>query len=435
MDGSRAGSSNHDFTVINTGLVVIPDPIYNIPCTEGSGTTVTDTATGAVMTGIAPTVNWCTGAIKNQTDRTYIKSGANFSSAGVVEGDLIDASLSEYTVSFMTRITDDGQGAILNFLGSGLHFRFWNGCWDVASGLTTTTEFVQRNVWTRVTYVQNATTRYIYINRNLAAQADETDSLPAGSVRIGAYSTSSYFYPGEYTDIKIYDAALSQQQINQVCNNDGNTQEFNILSDGSDMGSIYKREEHGGVYDTIISVDSGRYQHWYNGDSCWGAIAKLIPSGYDSLWFSADFLYPANLSANHDFGSTAQTIAIYGDFGRSDPIAILYLNHDDVTNMLTLGTVSYRNTADGATSVALDGREILKDQTYRFELFYSKGVNGIVSFYLDGELLHTTTGNFDITVQQAMYGLNLGIHPQLPGDVIYSDNVYVGVKRLSEYLQ
>ncbi len=432
-DGSRAGSASHNFSVLNSGLVAIPAPAYSIPCDEGTGTTVTDTVTGAVMTGISPSVNWCSGTIRNQTNRAFIKTGANFDGTGILEGDLIDMDLNEYTVSFMTRITDDGQGAIFNFLGSGLHFRFWNGGWDDAGGLATTSEFVQRNVWTRVTYVQNATTRYIYINRTLAAQAEETGTLPAGNVRIGAYSTSSYYYPGEYTDINIYDVALSQQQITQICNTDGNTPEFNLLSDGTDLGSIYKREEHGGVYDSTIIAESGRYRHWYNGDSCWGAIAKLIPSGFNSLWFSAEFFYPTNLSANHDFGSTAQTIGIYEDFGRSDPIAILYLNHDDTTNVLTLGNVTYRNTTDGNTTVALDGREILKDQNYQFELYYSAGTNGTVSFYLDGELLHTATANFDLAVQQAMYGLNLGIHPQIPGDVIYSDNVFVGVKRLSEY--
>ncbi len=84
--------------------------------------------------------------------------------------------------------------------------------------------------------------------------------------------------------------------------------------------------------------------------------------------------------------------------------------------------------------MTLDGREILKDQNYRFELYYSSGINGIVAFYLDGELLHTATANFDLSVKQAMYGLNFGIHPEPPGDVIYSDNVYVGVKRISDYL-
>lgn len=434
-DGTRAGSTSHEFAVIDTGTVDIPAALYSIPCDEGSGTTLTDSITGSVLTGATSPMNWCSGTIKEQTDKPFIKSGANFSGAGVFDGDLIDAALNEYTVSFLTRITDDGQGAIIHFLGNGLHFRFWGGAWDIAGGITTSTDVVKRNVWTRVTYVQSATDQYIYVNRTLAAQGPGTSTISAGNVRIGGYTTTSYFYPGEYADIKIYDTALSQEQINQLCNNDGNDPEFALLSDGSDMGSIYKREEHSSVYDTNISVENDMYRHWFNGDSCWGAIGKLIPPGHESLWFSADFIYPTELTANHDFGTTAQTIALYEDFGRSNPIAILYLNHDETTNVLTLGSLSYRNTASGTVSIVLDGREITKDQSYRFEIFYRSGTSGRLEFYLDGELLHSVYDNFDLTVQQAMYGLNLGIHPESPGDVIYSDNVYVGVKRISEYLE
>lgn len=430
-NGTRAGSVTHRF-VVNESEVIIPDPVYNLVCDEGTGTTITDSVTGATLNAVTTDINWCQGNIKGYSNKWYIQSGANNNSRGVVQGSLIENSLDEYSITFLTRINDNGNGCILNPLGSGLHFRFWGGVWDNASNLQANSDDVTIGKWVRVTYVQTLTEISVYIDNKLSSQYAEHRVLPAGDVRIGAYNSNNYFYPGEYTDIKIYDSALTQEQINLLSFNDGvASTNFALLNDGEDLGGLWKREEHGGVYNSILTIENNVYKHWFNGDTCWGAFSRIIPaSTYQSLWFSGDFMYPANLTANHDLGPTVQTIGLYSDLNRSNPIAIIYLIHDDTTQDLTLYRVSYNSTYSGRVNVALDGRTITKDTYHRFEINYNQGESGSIIFYMNGEELHTVSGDFDLSVQQVMYGLNLGIHPETPGDSIYSDNLYVGVDRL-----
>ncbi len=407
----------------------LPNPVYHLPLQEGTGTIITDSVTKLQLAGVDTEINWARDDIKNRQNASFVKSGANFGSQGVIQGTLIQENLDEYTFTFLTRITDSGSGAIFRSLTNNMHFRFWYGTWDFAGGLSADPSYVKYNTWVRVSYVQTATERMIYIDKQLAGQSVETGTLYAGDIRLGAYNTDSYFYPGEYMDIRIFDQALTAEQINELVDEDGMEAVFSSLTTGSDLGGLWKREEHGGQYDTIISSENGVIKHWFNGDSCWGAVSKLIPSGNSSLWFSAEFYYPSTLTANHDFGSTAQTIAIYEDFGRSNPIAILYLNHDESTDILTLGRITYRNSTNGMTTVPLDGRVIQKDMFHQFELNYVQGESGTIAFYMAGEELLNVTEDFDLVVQQAMYGFNLGIHPEAPGDFIFSKNIYAGVNR------
>lgn len=411
--------------------VELPSPAYHLALNEGTGLNVYDSITGAELYGIDTSLNWCRDDINNYMDKSFVKTGANFGNKGVIEGNLITAALDQYTFTFLTRITDIGAGSILN-TSSGLHFRFWYGKWDIAGGVSGNPAYTKYNTWVRVTYVQDASQQYIYVNEDLTGQLEHSNPLPAGSVRIGAYTSTGFPYPGEYTDIQIFAAALTAEQIGQLCDDDGTETEFVRYADGSDLGGIWKREEHSGQYNTVVSVENGTYKHWFNGDTCWGAAAMLIPPGHDSLWFSADFLYPSTLTANHDFGFTAQTIATYNDTGRGNPIAILLLDHDETTNILTLGRIRYRNTTDGTTTVDLDGRKIDKDIFHKFELNYNRGETGSLAFYLNGEELLNVSSNFDLEVEQVMFGLNLGIHPEPPGDHIFSDKLYVGEYRLEE---
>lgn len=406
-------------------------PVSHLPLDEGTGGRVFDSISGAALSGTDSRINWCRSDIKGYPNKSFVKTGKNFGNTGVLEGAWLAESLDEYTFTFLTRITDIGSGCILNPLSSSLHFRFWEGTWDIAGSLSADPFFVKLNTWVRVTYVQTATQRFIYIDENLAAQTDQSGTMPAGNVRIGSYSNAGYYYPGEYTEMKIFDAALTSEEISGLCIEDGSPAPFNVYGTGKDLGGFFKREEHSGGMDSVVSLEHDKYRHWFNGDACWGALSVLIPAGNDSLWVSGRFFYPSGLTANHDFGSTAQTIAIYTDFGRSNPIAILLLNHDVLTNMLTLGSIRYRNTENGTTTVQLDEREIEKDVFHQVELNYIKGESGSLAFYLNGEEILTVSENFDLSAEQAMFGLNLGIHPEPPGDMIYSDNLYVGQNRLA----
>lgn len=432
-DGKRAGSASCEFTVVSQSQITLPSPLYNISCNEGTGSAISDSITNTALQGIDSTINWCRGDIKGYKNRFFIKSGTNFGNTGAVSGNLIQSSLPIYTVTFLTRITEDSSGCFIRF-SNNLHFRFWNGTWDSDNGLTANINNVKRGEWVRVTYVQSQTEQFIYIDKVLSAQGVYQTQISAGAVRIGNFQNNGYFYPGEYADVRIYNVAFTQDQINTLVNSDGMSPSYANLSDGTDFGGLWKREEHGGQYNSTLTIENGRYRHWFNGDTCWDSAARIIPSGNNDLWFSADFFYPENLTANHDLGPTVQTIALYNDMGRNSPVAILLLNHNDTNNVITLGTASYRSTALGAVNYNLDGRIIEKNRTYRFEVNYRRGSSGAVAFYLDGELLYTTTGNFDLEARQVMYGLNLGIHPMLPGDTIYSDNLYSGVLRLADYL-
>ncbi len=431
-DGRRAGSATTAFSVRRGTL---PTPAYAIPCNEGTGATLFETVHNTPLSTTAPSINWCRGPIKGQGDRWYVKSGTNNGSAGVVNGGVISASLSQYTLSFLTRVTEDGGGAWIRF-ADGLHFRFWGGTWDCSStNLQANLNNVKRGVWTRITFVQTPTNQLVYVDDVLSAQLVATSAIPSGSVRLGGYEDTSYFYPGEYADVRIYDSALSTGQVGEMCLGDGSNGEFRILGTGADLGGLWRREEHGGQYNSILSAEGTRYRHWFNNDTCWGALSILVPPENPSLWFAADFMYPENLDANHDFGSSVQTIGLYDNYDRSNPMAILYLSHEIIDNgtersRLRLMRVSYRRSATVSADVELDGREITKGLLHRFEINYAQGTNGLLAFYYDGQEVHRATGNFELPIRQAMYGLNLGIHPQNNGNVVYSDNLYAGVRRL-----
>ncbi|MCP3945058.1 MAG: hypothetical protein GY710_26770, partial [Desulfobacteraceae bacterium] len=143
--------------------VIIPEPVYHLPLQEGSGTIVTDAVTGGQLAGVATDINWAQDDVKNHKNLSFIKSGANFDGQGVIQGSLIQESLDEYTFTFLTRITDIGSGAIFRSLTDGMHFRFWNGTWDIAGGVTADASLVKINTWVRVSYVQTATHQLIYI--------------------------------------------------------------------------------------------------------------------------------------------------------------------------------------------------------------------------------------------------------------------------------
>ena len=104
-------------------------PIHYLPFNEGTGDNASDFITGAMLTGVNDdtSLNWCRGDIRDYANKWFLKSGENFESKGVVEGDLIAEDLSQYTFTFLTRVTDDGNGVILNPISSSLHFRFWDG--------------------------------------------------------------------------------------------------------------------------------------------------------------------------------------------------------------------------------------------------------------------------------------------------------------------
>ncbi|MCP3943644.1 MAG: hypothetical protein GY710_19500, partial [Desulfobacteraceae bacterium] len=143
--------------------VILPAPVHHLALQEGVGTIVADTITGAQLIGQGPDINWAQDDIKTYENISFIKSGANFDSQGVVEGALIQENLDQYTFTFLTRITDVGSGAVFRSLTDGMHFRFWNGTWDIAGGVTADASLVKINTWVRVSYVQTATHQLIYI--------------------------------------------------------------------------------------------------------------------------------------------------------------------------------------------------------------------------------------------------------------------------------
>jgi len=429
-----------DYNFYSTA-VAIPEPLHRLTFSEGSGLTTQDSVSGIILTGQEASINWCSESIKERGILNYIHSGASTQNKGVLHGELITQNMTEYTYTFLTRISDphDGSsgGAFVNFMDSGsLHFKFWGSTWDwddmVDNFAVTNVAHTVYGKWIRLTYVQTATEAQIYVGSLLSGSYNDNNSILIGHVRLGAFSdTTDYLYPGEYTDIEIYNYAFSPEQVAQKVDYDGeDVATYSSLSNGSDFGGMWLNHD---ATVSSITIDAGAYQH--TGPAEVNALSKLIPSGNPDLWFSADFKYPSSLTANHDAGGSAfNVITLMQSLnGKTVPIAAIYLEHTLGTNVLTLNRITYRNTAGGNITIPMDGREIAKDAWHNFEIHYIQGAAGGVAFYYNDEELYAANANMDLEVLNATYGLydnndGIGINP---ASTYYSDNIYVGINRLN----
>ena len=193
--------------------------VYHLPLQEGSGTTVTDVVTATELTAQEASLDWQTADIKGYTDLHYIQSG---SVNGIIEGSWFDDDLPVYSFSLLTQITAANvTGAVLRNLNNNLHFRYESNAWCIDGGnpdLGSISNPNGLNVWARITFIQSLTGRQIYIDDVLAnsdsqvSNANGTLTL-AGSVRIGSFNNNGFFYPGDYTDLRVYDTALTSTEI------------------------------------------------------------------------------------------------------------------------------------------------------------------------------------------------------------------------------
>lgn len=442
--------------------------VYHLTCSEGNGTVVSDAVSGKSLNAVGTEIQWCRGDVKGLANKTYIKSGMFFNLRGGLTGNIISKNIKQYTVTFLARLTDAAYGPVIRF--SNLHRLSFNGTtWEFDDGAKADVNDIRYNTWSRVSFVQTGTEQYIYIDNKLSGQGTYVNTISSGTIFVGTFDATStdYLFPGEYTDIRIYDYAMTSDQIKQLSDADGVNGEFVIYGDGSSYAGLWKHEMHftdqasGHVFNCLVSNEnvSGnmRYKHWYNGGTSYAPISIIIPPGNPSLWFSADFIYPENLDANHYTPGSAKidTIELFSDYDRNDSglVATIGFHHDDSADTsiypgegvisggpnlpITVQGLSFRTQAGGAfTQISLVDSAIViqKGVVNHLEIHYTQGTGGSIAFYLNGNELYSTTGDFGVTVVQAMYGTNFGIHPQNDGCVLYTDNIYAGKLRYDDYL-
>jgi hypothetical protein len=73
------------------------------------------------------------------------------------------------------------------------------------------------NIWNHVVATYNGTTQNIYVNGVAVASKAMTGTLNTSStnIKIGSYTTSSYHLTGEISQVRVYNVALSYNQIKQ----------------------------------------------------------------------------------------------------------------------------------------------------------------------------------------------------------------------------
>lgn len=477
-NGSTIANTIHEFVV----FPALDPPVLELDFIRNSDNNVVDLISGKIFSPIDTTgyttVLACssTGFVKSYLDMHYLSC---MDYQGVIQcNNAIDGQyddyygeiqgLKQYTLTFLTRLTNPSGGGAHSYFQDGTHWRYYSGSWDSCSS-----EETVWNQWVRLTITQERTLDNLpsrrtyewkgYVNKTLSDTtvldySPNGYAIPIGLMRIGAYSSDgrSFNYPGEIANLKIYDYPLTSEQISQLCDCDGELSTVGYYS-ALDLGNINRSIENASgdppagqswLVTSTGETDTGNagncLAHWFDGDTCWCTADIYNALNKTTFWVHGEFYYPASIYSSgepiipgHPFpGNTTEMIGLCCTTARNDWAAILNgLFHYD-TQTITLYQFAYQRTnSSGYTYVSLDGREITQDEWHSVEIYYNLDASdGDLICYYDGEELVHITGQIERTVNHYQAGFNLGTHIQPPGNVFYSRNHYLGDLRYSEYL-
>lgn len=133
--------------------------------------------------------------------------------------------------------------------------------WSNIAGITT----MNINTWYHVCLVRTLSTITLYLNGIQESQTTTIGGNPGNNFYIGRFhDTGNYFFNGQINDVRIYDHALSQKEINDLSKAKILHYTFNKDEDVVYDGSGYKRNGIPGgnfltSYDSNIGTLSGRF--------------------------------------------------------------------------------------------------------------------------------------------------------------------------------
>jgi hypothetical protein len=215
---ARDKSFNQNETAVSgsasatTPIVSVAPSVVHWKFNEGSGTAASD-ATGNGNTGTlynSPT--WMTG-----------KFGSALSFDGVNDyvylNNLSTPVSGDASISLWLNYTGANTGLRALNLG-GWQVRFSGGCvgWDNSGGPNTetySTNAYNNGQWHHVVFTRTGTNYKMYID-TMADKTGTGTALSYTSLCVGAADAGTNFYIGKIDDVRIYDYALTQSEINTL---------------------------------------------------------------------------------------------------------------------------------------------------------------------------------------------------------------------------
>lgn len=196
---------------------------------DSSGNNLSGTITIGAL-GTQSSIGTCNTASSAWGNGSIGKFNSSFSLDGNDDFATVTSSAliapSEITVTAW--INPDGLSAAGNIVSkgdnSGYRMRvFSNGTLDFidrgATNILTTTSAVTNNSWSHVAFVGSSSGLRIYINGKLVASNAVGYGAPnTGNLTIGTRNSGGERYSGKMDDLRIYNYALTQAQIQQVMN-------------------------------------------------------------------------------------------------------------------------------------------------------------------------------------------------------------------------
>ena len=203
---------------------------------EGSGLTAVDSAANYGVTGHngtlggSPVPTWTTGQLggalnysgaqslnTNASSSVFMTSTTNpFTITVWVNPSQISASPIGNRIINLHRGATAGSGFALA-LGASNRIQYYNGADGVTSNFTNT---ISTNAWTHVAMTYDGTTFRPYVN-GVADSGTRTIAHQAGgsfSVYIGTFDATQLFYYGKIDDVRIYNRALTAQEVSDIYN-------------------------------------------------------------------------------------------------------------------------------------------------------------------------------------------------------------------------
>jgi hypothetical protein len=191
---------------------------------EGEGTSVYDwsgNGNTGTMTSMDPPNDWVAGKYNKALDfdgsDDYVSAGTNTAyNFG-----------SDFTISSWFKTTNAGERPILStrdgtgFLYYGIYggkgFIYYN---TATPANITTNKSINDNVWHNFMLVRSGTTSKLYVDGALDSSPTQTGySASNGAVRIGHdVSNGTEYFPGQIDDVRIYNYALTAEQVKQAMN-------------------------------------------------------------------------------------------------------------------------------------------------------------------------------------------------------------------------
>lgn len=200
----------------------LPAPSHFIECNDASGTVITDRVTGKqLVSANGKTLNWQRADIKGYKSKGYIQGGETTDLTSTVTGDIFDKSYGQYTISFLINISDTNNGCILS-TSSNTGVWFYNNQLDMCGGAKAAAGSIPIDQWVRITCVQDSSKQYIYVERDLKGERTIHQSFGVDSMMLGALNEglNHNVFNGAYTDIYIYNQALTSTQVSALCDQD-----------------------------------------------------------------------------------------------------------------------------------------------------------------------------------------------------------------------